>query len=840
MKNLGKLFLPHIIAVVAFFVMTLVYFNPVLDGKEMVGQDTESWECMAQETMQWDEAHPDDVTWWTDAMFGGMPTYQIAGHQQLDVVSALTSKTLYGMPTVVFTMFIYLLGAYIMLLCFGVRPWLSLAMSVAFCFVSYNYIILAAGHNTKALTIAWLPALIGSIVWAYRKNKWSGSILAVVFSALVIKSGHYQIVYYGLSLILFFVLSELFYAVKEKRLKDFLGTSALLSLAALLGVALDATTLLTTKEYSDYTMRGKSSGLTEKMSTSGDMGERHGLDKDYITAWSYGKSESLTLLIPNAMGGGSVEPIIEDGEVWQTLREQGYSVRELKKMQVPTYWGDQPFTSGPVYAGVVVILLAIVGLQLISGRDRWWLLAAIALSLSLSWGRNLMPLTEFFIDHVPMYNMFRTVSMTLVVTCLCLSLLASLGMKEWFSDETSDERKFKALKVGFGVTVGLLLAGWLSFALFSDFKNGNDPEWLSEALRADRATMLAEDAIRGLVLLLFAFAILWFSRKKSPVAKGWIWAALGLLIIIDMAPIAKRYLNDDMFVSKRVKRHQPRAVDSYILGQDKRGDNPRVLDLTVNVFNSSAPAYYHHLIGGYHAAKLRRYQELIDTCLMPEIQVMVTQLRSSSGGMTQESFQEMMGSMQSLNMLNTRWIVLDPESPPVENMSRNGAVWLVDSIRIAANADEEIGSIESLNTKTTVVLDARESLRLNVPAGAFGTPDRTDRIVLKEYSPNHLTYLYRGAGPRMAVFSEVFYDAGWNAYIDGELAEYGRGDYLLRVMSLPAGSHTIEWRFEPQTLALGDKIRTAASVILSLAIVIYGVLALRRRRRPTKDEVPAS
>ncbi|MCR4620191.1 MAG: hypothetical protein K5633_05835 [Paludibacteraceae bacterium] len=837
MKEIGKRFLPHVVAIVTFFVLTLVYFSPVLDGKQLTGPDTESWEGMAQEMMAWDEAHPDDPTSWTDAMFGGMPTYQIGTHQKPDVVGAVANNTLYWMPTVVFTMFVYLFGAYLMLLCLGLNPWLSLAMSVGFCFCSYNYIILAVGHNTKALTIAWLPALVGSIAYTYRKNKWIGAILSTVFAALVIKSGHYQIVYYGLLMIGLLVVSEAVYAVKEKRVKGFLGASGLLLVAAVLATALDATTLLTTREYSEYTMRGKSNGLTEKVNTTGDMGERHGLDKDYITAWSYGKSETMTLLIPNAMGGGSVEPVVEEGEVWKQMRAQGYPAREIKKLQVPTYWGDQPFTSGPVYAGVIVFFLAVIGLMLVKARDRWWLVAALVLSLLLSWGRHFMPLTEFFIDYFPMYNMFRTVSMTLVITCLCLATLAALGMKEWFSQEVEEVKKKRALYVGLGVTAGVLVLGGLAFSLFADFASPNDPEWLASALSEDRRTMLWDDAIRSLVLTLFAFGALWFSLRKSPVGKGWIWAALGVLMLVDMAPVAKRYLNNEMFVSKRMKRHQPRPVDNYILSQDKMGDNPRVLDLTVNVFNSSAPAYYHHLVGGYHAAKLRRYQELIDSCLQPEIQYIGMQLSSPTSGMTMESFQEMMKNMQALNMMNTKWIVLNGENGVIENTQRNGAVWLVDSIVVAENADEEIGSIEKINTKTTVVMDKNEAERLGLKAGACGVADHSDRIVLREYRPNRLTYLYRGKEGRVAVFSEVFYDAGWNVYIDGAKAEYGRGDYLLRVMSLPSGSHTIEWRFEPESQAKGDLIRTVASVVLILGIVgAVAVVVVRRRKRQKKQE----
>lgn len=802
-------------------VATLVYFSPVLEGKQYVGSDTESWESMAQEVNAWNKEHPDNQSAWTDAMFGGMPTYQISFKQGPDLLQVTLGNTLYKLPTVVLVMFVYLLGAYILLLCLGFNPWLSMAMTVPFCFCSYNYIILAAGHNTKALTIAWLPALLGSVALAFRGHKWVGSILAAVFTGLVIRAGHYQIIYYGLLMIGALAVSELVMAVREKRMKEFALTSGLLVVAAVIGVALNATVLLTTKEYSDYTMRGKSNGLTEKVDTEGNTGARHGLDKDYITAWSYGKAETLTLLIPNAMGGSSNENIVEGGEVWNLLRENGYGARELRGAGMPMYWGDQPFTSGPVYAGIVAIFLAIIGLQIVKGRDKWWLVFALILSLLLSWGRNFMPLTEFFIDHVPMYNMFRTVSMTLVVTCLCIALLAALGMKEWFGNEDlrASGKLGKALGVSVCVTAGMLLLGWLFLSVWGSFSSPNDPSGLESALAADRRSMLMDDVLRGLFLLLFAAGALWLSLKKTPIKWGWIVGALALLMVIDMAPVAKRYLNNDMFVSKRTKRHTKRYVDEFILNQDRLPvDNPRVLDLTVNVFNSSATSYYHHTIGGYHAAKLRRYQELIDSCLMPELGVMVSTLNGRDG-VSPENFMRVMESMEALNMLNTKWIVLDPNSAAVENVHRNGAAWLVDSVQIARNADDEIGGIERIHTKTTVVMDSVEAKRLGVKAsGALALKDASDRIVLQKYAPNELVYLYRGKSPRMAVFSEIYYDKGWKAYVDDKEVAYGRGDYLLRVMQLPAGSHTIKWKFEPESLRNGDRIKLAASGLLLIAI----------------------
>lgn len=850
-KTFGKIALPHIVAVALFFIISIVYFSPVLDGKSLVGSDTESWIGMSKEARDFNATHSEG-TLWTNSMFGGMPTYQIAGPKSYDFLTIVVGDTLYQLPRVVYTLFLYLIGFYILMLCFDVKPWLSLVLAPAFAFCSYNLIILAAGHDTKALSIAYMPAVIGSVIYSFRKNKYIGAVLTAFFLALLIRANHLQIVYYTLIALIIYGISELIFAIKEKRLKPMFGTLGLLVVSAVIAVGLNATMLIITKEYSDYTMRGRSNGLTIDKSS-----QTEGLDKDYITGWSYGIGETFTLLIPDFKGGASQEYLPVDSKTGEKLKELGANPEAILTNQpMPTYWGTQPFTAGPVYAGAIVCFLALLALLIAPNRERWWLLAAFVVGVLLSWGRNFPALTNFFIDYVPLYNMFRTVSMTLVISCLALAVLAGLALKYWFwpvEGTPSADEKFrrKALYISAGVTGGLCLLFWLIPSIAGDFKADVDgymvqngyPSFFLDTLPADRKAMLSSSALRSLIFIALAFVVLLFSKTNDKKSAGKIpmygaFVALGVLVLIDMVPIAKRYLNNTMFKKQpKMDYFQPSAADEMILA-DK--SEHRVLDLTTNVFNSSKPSYFHHSIGGYHAAKLRRYQELINIHIDKEISNIITTFQVASSAKDVNELNSMFANAFSqckvLNMLNMKYVIYNPDQAPLQNPYANGPAWIVKQAIMAETPDEEMMALGRMDNKQSLVFDKEykdmvpEEFINKKGVALANAVDSAAVISLVSYAPNHLQYSYKSSTKSLAVFSEIYYDKGWNAYVDGKPAEYFRANYLLRAMSLPAGEHKIEFKFEPQSYATGNLLRSIATVLFLLAVGALAVYYYKRKR----------
>ncbi|MDR1678801.1 MAG: YfhO family protein [Prevotellaceae bacterium] len=828
-----KSFIPHIIAVIAFLVISFVYFSPVFDGKELMGHDVESWLGMSQEVRNYNETH-DEPTLWTNSMFGGMPSYQISGGAgSIDSPVSWISKALSVFPEMVRILFLYLIGFYILLSVFRINPWLSIALSIGFAFGSYNLIILAAGHITKAVVIAYMAPLTGSILLAFRRNRWLGAILTAIFLGLAIAANHPQILYYTFIMMLFFGISELIFGIMQKQVKKLLVTLGILLVAAGVALGMNATTLLANKEYVDYTMRGKSNGLSE---TVDENSHQEGLSKDYITQWSYGIDETLTLLIPNYKGGGSAEKLSSTSNTANRLREQGAQNVEsiMAQTPMPTYWGTQPFTSGPVYVGAIICFLFFAGLLLVDKKDKYWLLGATMLALLLAWGRNFMPFTEFFIDNVPMYNMFRTVSMTLVVVSFTMSLMAALAIKAIFDPTIDKKKKLKALYIGGGITGGITLIFTLFPSIAGDFKASSDamlsnygyPDYLVNTLQLDRRDMLRSDALRSLVFIVLSFGVLWFF-----VAKKWnavyVFIALVVLFLCDMLPVAKRYLNDEHFKEKRplTSYFSPSPADRFLLDNDK--SYYRVLDLTVDVFNSSRPAYFHKLIGGYHAVKLRRYQELINVHIAREIQGVGTAFNAAQQANSLEPLFHTFAQSGVLNMLNMKYIIYNHEAQAIANPYANGNAWFVDSCKIAQTSDEEMLVLGSLNTKTTLVAD-KEFAALIPKQSAR---DTAACISLTSYAPNHLQYESSSKTDQIAVFSEVYYDAGWNAYIDGVQVPYFRADWLLRALPIKAGEHKIEFRFEPQVVKTGNTIVLFSSILLLLGIVVLIFVEYRKRKK---------
>lgn len=816
------LILPHVWIILLFIAISFVYCLPVMQGKALLGHDLESWMYMAKEALDFN-AKGGEQTFWTNSMFGGMPTYQITPPiREYNVLSYLVRLWIW-MPSPVVNIFLYLLGSYVLLLCFKFNRWMAFIGALALSFISYNLIILAAGHVTKSATIAFCMPLLGGVYVLFRGNKWAGMLLTALFLTMAINANHLQILYYTLYVVLIFGVVELVYACREGTIRKFLASVGLGCVALLLAVGLNAPMLLTTYQYSKATMRGESNGLTGK---DGEVAG-HGLDKDYITNWSYGVDESFTLLIPDFKGGASGGTLSEKSETGEALKQMGVpNVKEtMKEFPLPLYWGTQPFTSGPVYLGAILCFLFVMGLFLVEKRTLWWLVSVIVLTLMLSWGRNFMPLTDFFIDYVPLYNKFRTVSMILVATCLCMTLLGMLGLREFLKPQADREKNKKALQYAFYITGGLSalflvipsLAG--HFVAPGDSQLAGTYQFLQETLPADRRSLLQQDAFRSLLFIALAAGALWLYLKSRLQLKH-LYIVLAVLILADLWAVDKRYLNDRNFTNKRNEKQlvQPSEADRFIL-QDT--SYYRVLDASVNIFNDARPAYFHKNIGGYHAAKLSRYQELIDHHLQREIEEMMSGLEAVR---TAGQLDTLMSRQGVLNMLNMKYVIYNPQAQPIVNPEANGAAWFVDSYRLAQNADEEMKWLGEIDTKREFVAD--KQFADVIPA--LAERDSMATIRVKSYAPNRLVYEVNSQTDQIAVFSEIYYSDGWNAYVNGEQLPYFRANYLLRAMPLKAGHYEVEFRFEPRVVAVSKTLSFSASILF---ILLAGFVFYREYRK---------
>lgn len=835
----------HIIAIVSFLVITFAFLSPVFSGRDIFGGDTQSYMGMAQEANSYNKTH-DEQTLWTGSMFAGMPTYQICMKDDNSIVS-LADDALRILPGPTYRVFLYLVGFYILLIAFGLSPYWAIAGSIAFAFGSYNLIIIVAGHNTKAVAIAYMAPIIASIYLGFKKEKpYLGATLLALFLGLGLYANHIQIIYYTLFIALILGISEIVFAIKEKTIKKFLISTAFLCLGAILAVGLNATRLITTAEYSKHTMRGDSNGLTIL-----DSGDKHGLDLNYITAWSYGIDETFTLLIPDFKGGSSHTYLDTDSHTAQKMgqitgfRDSGKKLSNTDKERLartgnpknlaelmyiqpmPTYWGTQPFTSGPVYAGAIVCFLFIVGCIIVPNRQRYWLIAATILGILLSWGHNFMPFTEFFVNYIPLYDKFRTVSMTLTISCLCMAILAFLAVKELVSESVDTKKKLKSLYIGAGITGGLCLLFALIPSIAGDFSGTNDNSYgasysfLTETLPMDRMAMLGADALRSLIFITLTFTLL-FIYIKGKINATIASIALIILCAADMIPVAHRYLNERSFVKKEVinKPFSASDADKYILA-DKTEDF-RVLNLTVDIFNSSAPSYFHKNVGGYSAVKLRRYQELIEVHLSKEIRNFTYSLKTIS---TLSEAEEIFRKTPVLNMLNTKYVIYSPGAMPITNPYKLGNAWLVDNVNLVNSADEEMLALGLDNLSNTVIVDKSV---VNAPVDKKYNSDN-GKIELIKYEPNAMTYKFSSSEDQLAVFSEIYYQDGWNAYINGEQVPYFRANYLLRAMELKAGDYTLEFRFEPKSYDIGKILSIICSILLTTALSCIIFVAFKKK-----------
>jgi hypothetical protein len=822
-KTVLTKFAPHIAAFLLFVCISFMYFSPVLEGKQFLGQDTEHWISMAKETVDYNNTH-NDVTLWTNSMFGGMPAYQISMNQPYNLIKYVEDM-IHIFPNTVYNLILYLIGFYILLLAFRVNPWLSIVGSLAFSFASFNFIIILAGHNSQAITIAYMAPLIGSVFLAFRHERLLGSLLTAFFLSLAVRANHVQILYYTAIILIILAVVELIYSIKDKEITAYLKTSGMLIIAALIAVGMNATSLMTTYDYSKATMRGESNGLTVDTQNS-----QHGLNKDYITQWSYGIDETLTLLIPDFKGGASGGSLTPDSETGKKLTSLGAPdvAKILKENQFPLYWGTQPFTSGPVYIGAIICFLFVLGLFLVDKRTKWWLLSMIGLTLMLAWGRNFMWLTDIFIDHMPLYNKFRTVSMMLVATGFGMTLMAILALKEVFNEKTDKRKLIRPVLISAAIVGGIALIFALIPSLSGDFISPADAQYtgnnafLKETLPLDREGLLRGDAFRSLMFVLLSAGLIWLYLKNY-LKQKLVYVLLAILILFDLVPVAKRYLNNDNF--QRPRHFEtlitPSKADNFIL-QDK--SQFRVLDGTVSIFNDASPSYFHKNIGGYHAAKLRRYQEMINMHIEKEI----GRLFAAFGkGTTPAIIDNTLDSLGVLNMLNMKYLIYSKDAIPLINPHANGNAWFVSNIRIADNANDEMRMVGEINTKKEMVVDKSFASQLPVKL----ITDTTARIALVKYEPNDLIYTFSSKTDQVVVFSEIYYDKGWNAYINGKLVPYVRANYLLRAMPLKAGKYDIEYKFEPKAYSIGNAIALISSLLLILSILGYAFFQWKKSRK---------
>ncbi len=820
-KNLFKLALPHILVIIGFAVLSALYFYPELGGKQLRQSDMTNTRGVTNELVQWQKNHPDDEPMWTNSIFSGMPAYLIKMGKTYNIFRHIRNAITLGLPAgSMAILFMLLIGFYLLLQVIQLDRWLSIAGAIAFAFASYNIIIIAVGHITKAYAISFMPPLIAGIYHMYYNKKYLvGGLITLLSAGLLISSSHPQITYYALLTILLFFLIEFIYSIQNKTLKHYFVTGVIALVAAAIAVLPSITNLWTTAEYSKYSMRGPSEitkNKEEKKST--------GLDRDYAFQWSYGQVETFSILVPNFVGAG-VNGFKPDSKTAQQLKNVG--INEEVAAQLPAYWGKLPFTVGPAYFGAIVCFLFVLGIFVVKGALKYWLLFAAILSILLSWGKNFSLLSDLFFYYFPGYNKFRTVDMILVIANFAFPLLGFLALKNIIENKIDKKEVLSALKKSLYIVGGLLIIfifipGWFfNFSSLSDnqlveqLKNAKWPNDLIEnllaAMRDDRKSILQMDALRSLFYVIAAAALIWFYVKKS-FKLIYLSVPLTLLILIDMWSVDRRYLNKDYFVPKSEPEFIKSHADEVILNDTD--PHYRVLNLTRSVFNDGYTPYFHKSIGGYHGAKLRRYQDLIDGPLSADI-MKIQQMLSSKTYPTET----MLKGLPILNMLNCKYIIYHPDADPIINTARLGNAWFVKQINWVNSADEEYAEVSDpmFNPAATAIIDRRWEKAL--PNYENIMYDSTASITLLNYKPHELTYQSNTSSTQLVVFSEVFYEKGWNAYVDGKPVPHARANYILRTMIVPAGKHTIEFKFEPKTYETAKKISFIGSVIIVLLII---------------------
>ena len=818
-KEQLKKVLPDVLVVVLFALLAFAYFYPAdIEGRILYRHDASAGRGAGQEQTEYLQ-RTGERTRWTNALFGGMPTYQLApSYESTDALESLGAFYHLWLPENVWYVFAYLLGFYILLRAFDFRQSLAALGSILWSFSSYFLIIIAAGHIWKVFALAYLPPMIAGVVLAYRGRYLSALLLTAIFSALEINANHVQMTYYYLFIILAMVIAYLVEALRKKTLLQFAKATAVCAVGALLGVMINLSNLYHTWQYSKESMRGKS----ELVKANSENQTSSGLDRDYITQWSYGIDETFTLLIPNAKGGAHQIRLGSDAKAMAKCDSQ-YAQYVGQWYQ---YWGDQPFTAGPVYVGAFVMMLFVLSLFIVKGPMKWALLAVTVLSILLSWGKYFMPLTNVFIDYVPMYAKFRTVSSILVIAEFTIPLLAMMGLKAIVDDPTLLGRKMRWVYVSFGLTGGLCLLFALMPTAFFDFNSVADRMQLSQYVSQEylgpmldniakvRAAVFTADCWRSFWVIVIGLVILLvykFGKLKTPVMAG----ALLVLCLVDLWTVNKRYLNDSMFVDKTM-REQPiskSAAEEQIL-QDQSLDF-RVFNLASDTFNENETSFYFKSVGGYHPAKLRRYQEMIDAYIAPEKNTLFKAVVEAQGDITKVKGDSL---FPVLNMLNTKYFIFplqNNQTLPMQNPYAMGNAWMVDKVTYVATANEEIEGVGKVDLRHEAVADKRFEETL----GASTAQDSTSAVTLLSYEPNRLKYEVNSEKGGVVVFSEIYYP-GWTATVDGKEVELGRVNYILRALRVEGGNHQVELAFFPRSITITETIAYCSYGVLILLLLL--------------------
>ncbi|OUN60501.1 YfhO family protein [Alistipes sp. An66] len=833
-ENLSKTF-PLAAAIVIFFVAAALYFIPQFRGEVLPQHDVIQYEGMTRDINDMRDRTGEDPQW-TGGMFGGMPAYLINVEYPAQLVKNYVGKVVRWLDTPAAFLFFAMTAFWIMLLIGGVNPWVGIIPALAYGFSTYFLLIIAAGHVTKMWALVYAPLMMGGAWMTLRKDVRIGAAVTALATALEIGANHPQITYYFLVAMAALWISEAVFAFREKRTGDFVRRTAALAAAGILALGANFAPLWYTAQHSPETIRGGSE-LAETVET-----DTRGLDLDYATAWSYGKTETFNLLIPDFMGRDSATTLPADGQTAAELSDIGRSLGAPSlgswARQLPAYWGTQPYTGGPTYLGAAALFLALLGAFWSQGRNKWWIIAVSLLMILLAWGRNFMGFTELAFKCLPGYNKFRTVSMTLVVVQWAVPLLGAFALMQLWKGGMPRERIRKGIAWAAGITGGLCLLFALAGGSLFDFgraasadqmsdtfrqvfaanglqsyiDRGMDAEWgdaVAQAIAADRAGMMQADAWRslGMILLAAGCVALWAARR---IGRGTAVALLAAVMLLDLVPVDRRFLSDENFVSPRRTQVTPSAADRAIMQDTEPGY--RVLNLTVSPFNDATTSYFHRSVGGYHGAKLARYQDLIDRYL--------NDLNPAV-----------------LDMLNTRYLIVPGEDGQPRAQRRTsafGTAWFVDSLAGAASAQEEIDLLEKANLRTTAVVDDRLAEKIEPQAP---TPETlaSARIGLTEYRPNYLRYEYSAPEKAVAVFSEIYYDKGWTAYVDGQEAPYFRADYVLRAMELPAGEHVVEWRFRAPGWSAVEAVTGLCSGLILLGAVAALIYAFRKKKTPCHE-----
>ncbi|SEO78822.1 hypothetical protein SAMN05192574_11325 [Mucilaginibacter gossypiicola] len=793
----------HFAIAAIFLVICFIFLTPAFQGKTLGGNDVTRAQSTQKEINEYKAK--DTTILWTNQIYGGMPTYQVWAPYKANLTSWIVTGINYTFPTPVGTVLLFLLGTYFLFIVLKVNPWLAAAGAVAFAFSSYNIILLTAGHANQAFAIAFFGPILAGIILTLRGKHLLGFSVTALFLALEIRANHVQMTYYLMLALLIMVGIELYHAIKNKTLNDFLKSLGYIAAAVVLSVAVNASILWSTADYGNETIRGKSN-LTQHTTEPSN-----GLPKDYAYEWSQGVGECITFLIPNAYGGGEQGSTDPDSHVIKALNATGADPNQVTGISanyLPLYWGNKPFTAGPFYFGAVICLLFVWGLMIVKNRIKWWLLGAVVLTMLLSFGRNWPFVSDLFFNYFPLYNKFRAVESILAVAGFCFPILAVLAVNEAIVNEDK-ANLFKKLKIAFYITGGIVLivaavpSLLLSFSV-SEQQAGviaqigqalkTDSSAITRALIADRESIAQADAIRSLIFIAIAFGIAWaFLKKKiNPTVASLAFLAL---ILVDLWGIDKRYLNHDSFAPKQDNETpQPREVDQFIM-KDKDPDF-RVFDVTQSIKGDGLTPFFYKSLGGYSAARLKRWEELVDNQLSKSI------------------------NQDVLDMMNVKYIInADPKTQNVGmqvNQTACGHAWFVKSIKYADNADQEMVAISSFTPKDEAIVD--KQYKSVIDEKTLGAGAGEGKIELTSYSPDHMIYKSGSTASQIAVFSEVYYNKGWKMYIDGVEKPYFRADYLLRAAQIPVGNHTIEFKFEPASYYTGEKISLAGSILLVLAL----------------------